>query len=77
MKGWNSQAHGGSGKLESSNLSRDNVGREIGRILGVHGGIEGLRAYVCGASAPVLVAIRPFFNQDPSSLKSESAALRN
>ena len=31
-KGWNSQAHRGSpGKFESSNLSRDNVSREIGR----------------------------------------------
>ena len=34
-KGWNSQAHKGSpGKSESSNLSRDNVGREIGRTPG-------------------------------------------
>ena len=32
-KGWNSQAHGGfPGKFESSNVSRDNVRREIGRI---------------------------------------------
>ena len=31
-KGWNSHVHGGfPGKLESSNLSRDNVSREIGR----------------------------------------------
>ena len=33
LKGWNSQAHRGfPGKLESSNVSRDNVSREIGRI---------------------------------------------
>ena len=34
LKGWNSQAHRGfPGKFESSNVSRDNVSREIGRTL--------------------------------------------
>ena len=33
-KGWNSQAHKGfPGKFESSNASRDNLSRDIGRIL--------------------------------------------
>ena len=33
-KGWNSQAHRGfPGKFESSNVSRDNVTREIGCIV--------------------------------------------
>ena len=32
FKGWNSQAHSGSpGMFDSSNISRDNVSREIGR----------------------------------------------
>ena len=32
FKGWNSHARGGSpGKFESSNLSRDNLGRETAR----------------------------------------------
>ena len=32
IKGWNSDVHRGfPGKLESSNLSRDNISREIGR----------------------------------------------
>ena len=32
LKGWNSHVHGGfTGKFESSNVSRDNLSREIGR----------------------------------------------
>ena len=33
FKGWNSHVHGEfPGKFESSNLSRDNLSREIGRM---------------------------------------------
>ena len=65
LRGWNSQAHREfSGNVESTNLSRDNLSREIGRTVtdrtaeGVLGGLH----FFCGFRAQSVVSTHMMIN---------------
>ena len=75
LKGWNSQAHRGfPGKFESSNVSRGNVSREIGRTLQINVLLDHSRETTGGHRSTCPVGICSFLLELNmyTSLESES-----